>query len=88
MYVEAAPTALATIKWRYYIIFICLTLIDIVIFYFWCPETKGLTLEEINGRFGDEVLVHFADATEKQRVELQERVAAEESVEMKSKDRA
>ena len=82
VYVEAAPTALAHIKWRYYIIFICLTLVNIVVFSFWCPETKGLSLEEINGKFGDEVVVHFADATEKQRVELAERIAAEESLEM------
>jgi hypothetical protein len=38
VYVEAAPTALANIKWRYYIIFIILTLINITILYFWCPE--------------------------------------------------
>jgi hypothetical protein len=38
VYIEAAPTALANIKWRYYIIFIILTLINIAIFYFWCPE--------------------------------------------------
>lgn len=30
-YVEAAPTALANIKWRYYLIFIALTMIDIVV---------------------------------------------------------
>jgi len=63
VYVEAAPTALAKIKWGYYIIFVGLTAINIVILYVWCPETKGLSLEEINGKFGDEVIVHFTDAT-------------------------
>lgn len=38
VYVEAAPTALANIKWKYYIIFVCLTFVNILIFYFWCPE--------------------------------------------------
>jgi hypothetical protein len=38
IYIEAAPTALANIKWRYYIIFIILTLINIIVVYFWCPE--------------------------------------------------
>jgi hypothetical protein len=62
IYVEAAPSALATIKWRYYVIFICLTLINVVIVYFWCPETKGLSLEEINEKFGDDVATRFTDA--------------------------
>jgi len=78
VYVEAAPTALAKIKWRYYIIFVCLTFVNILILYFWCPETKGLSLEEINGKFGDEVIVHFADATGKQRDELAAQMLEEE----------
>ncbi|KAJ6115470.1 hypothetical protein N7486_001248 [Penicillium sp. IBT 16267x] len=62
VYVEAAPTALANITWKYYIIFICLTICNILILYFWCPETKGLSLEEINAIFGDEVAVQLGDA--------------------------
>lgn len=44
VYVEAAPTALANIKWKYYIIFICLTFVNVIVFYFWCPEVceRGL----------------------------------------------
>jgi hypothetical protein len=73
VYVELAPTALGRIQWRYYIVFICLTFANVVILYFWCPEvslqsrvyaddqTKGLSLEEIAGRFGDEVIVHIND---------------------------
>ena len=41
-------------------------------------QTKGLSLEEINALFGDEVVVHFANATEKQRHELAEKVLAED----------
>ncbi|KIW83322.1 hypothetical protein Z517_02567 [Fonsecaea pedrosoi CBS 271.37] len=78
VYVEAAPTALANIKWKYYIVFICLTFVNIWIFYFWCPETRGKSLEEINALFGDEVVVHFADATEMQRHELTAKVLAQD----------
>lgn len=42
------------------------------------PQTKGLSLEEINGCFGDEVVVHFADATEKQRASLEATMRAED----------
>jgi hypothetical protein len=41
-------------------------------------QTKGKSLEEINALFGDEVVVHFADATEKQRHELTAKVLAED----------
>jgi hypothetical protein len=40
VYVEAAPTALATIKWKYYLIFVCLTMCNILVLYFWCPEVS------------------------------------------------
>lgn len=40
VYVEAAPTALANIQWKYYIIFVCLTAVNVVVFYFWCPEVS------------------------------------------------
>jgi hypothetical protein len=43
-----------------------------------CLQTKGLSLEEINALFGDEVVVHFADATETQRHELAAKVLAED----------
>ncbi|KAH8797951.1 general substrate transporter [Xylogone sp. PMI_703] len=65
VYVEAAPTALARIKWKYYVIFICLTLVNIIIFYFWCPETKGLSLEEINIKFGEDVVVRMDEVMNK-----------------------
>jgi hypothetical protein len=33
-------------------------------------QTKGLSLEEINEKFGEEVVVHFSNATEKERATL------------------
>lgn len=38
VYVEAAPTALANIKWGYYVIYVGLTVINIAVLYLWCPE--------------------------------------------------
>ncbi len=102
IYVEAAPTALARIQWKYYIIFIVLTALNILILYLWCPEvspllispktdsskrltvpapqTKGLSLEEINGKFGDEVVVPFTTTTEKQRASLEAAVLDEKRI--------
>ncbi|KAL4805228.1 general substrate transporter [Aspergillus unguis] len=59
-YLEAAPTALANIGWKYFLVFIVITLINIPIVYFTFPETKGLSLEEINSKFGDQVAISVA----------------------------
>lgn len=37
-FLEAAPTAFATIGWKYYLVFIVLTAINIPIMYFYLPE--------------------------------------------------
>ncbi|EJU04808.1 general substrate transporter [Dacryopinax primogenitus] len=55
-YLDAAPTALARIGWWYYVFFICMTAVNIGVMWWVFPETKGLSLEEINGTFGDEVV--------------------------------
>lgn len=60
---EAAPTAFATIGYRFWVILICLTFIYAVLVYFFLPETKGMTLEvsdyrrEACGCFSAETMV-------------------------------
>lgn len=61
LYVGVGPLALAEVKWKYYLLFISLTAIDIAVIWRWFPETKGLSLEEINSKFGDEVAVRLND---------------------------
>lgn len=41
------------------------------------PETKGLSLEEIGERFGDEVVVHLTDLSQEERLKLDEKISAE-----------
>ncbi|RDL36012.1 uncharacterized protein BP5553_06624 [Venustampulla echinocandica] len=57
-YLEAAPTAFAIIGWKYYLVFIVITAIMVPLIYCYFPE--GLSLEEINEVFGDDVAVHLA----------------------------
>ncbi|KAG2345534.1 general substrate transporter [Suillus weaverae] len=45
-----------------YVMFICLTAVHVTILWRHFPKTKGLSLEEINMRFGDEVAAHFSEA--------------------------
>ncbi|KAG6372302.1 general substrate transporter [Boletus reticuloceps] len=81
IFLEAGPTALEKIKWWYYVMFIGLTVIDVVVIWRWFPETKGLSLEEINGLFGDEVAVHFSDIQREAQSRGSEGTAANEKKE-------
>ncbi|KAK4962430.1 hypothetical protein LTR10_000056 [Elasticomyces elasticus] len=60
----AAPTGFANIGWKFYLVMVVVTFINIVVFAIFFPETKGLPLEEIAARFGDEVTVHFSSDLE------------------------
>lgn len=54
---EAGPTAFATIKQNYYYVFVGCTFVFLVLAYFYFPETKQRSLEEIAAAFGDQVVV-------------------------------
>ncbi|KAK9382852.1 general substrate transporter [Kockiozyma suomiensis] len=55
VYLEAASTAFANIGWKYYLVFICMSIFFFVLVFFYFPETKDLSLEEMAALFGDEV---------------------------------
>ncbi|KAF2173841.1 hypothetical protein M409DRAFT_48760 [Zasmidium cellare ATCC 36951] len=53
---EAGPSAFATIHENYYYVFVGYTLFFLVTAYFYFPETRHKTLEEIASAFGDKVV--------------------------------
>jgi hypothetical protein len=58
------------VGWKYYLVIIIWSALFIPVIYFYFPETAGLSLEEINAKFGDDVAVHIHDVSEEQRREL------------------
>ncbi|KJZ79730.1 hypothetical protein HIM_01199 [Hirsutella minnesotensis 3608] len=60
--VKIGPIGLARLGWRFYIIFIVFTLIQLPIVWFFYPETKGLSLEDIDMCFSK---LDFESAGEK-----------------------
>ncbi|KAK0930919.1 hypothetical protein LTR29_016576 [Friedmanniomyces endolithicus] len=53
---EAGPSAFATIKQNYYYVFVGCTFFFLIIAWFYFPETRHKTLEEIAAAFGDKVV--------------------------------
>lgn len=74
-YVTPGATAIATIGYKYFIVFICLTAVTVVVIYFYYPETKGRSLEELAELFGDPVVVKLTEAAhatqeERERIDM------------------
>jgi sugar porter (SP) family MFS transporter len=69
------PIGLVAIKYKYYIVWCCLLVSHFLIAYFFFPETKGLSLEEVaevfEGRNTDEKLEHIEE-NEKSNVDAVE----------------
>jgi len=61
-YNSPAAQAFNLIGWKYYLVFICMTAVTTTLITFTFPETKGLTLEDVNRKFGDTVEIDLRDA--------------------------
>jgi hypothetical protein len=70
-----APTAFATIGWRYFIVFITIPTCGLPIIWYYFPETKGITLEEIAGLFDEAVALELTHISPEQREELDAKIA-------------
>lgn len=76
-YLIPAPTAFAEVGWKYYLLFIILSVINIPLMWFYFPETKGLALEEIGEKFGDEVIIRLTGLTGEQKEDLDKAIESE-----------
>ncbi|KAL4900631.1 hypothetical protein BDW74DRAFT_188072 [Aspergillus multicolor] len=52
VFAQVSPIALAEVEFNYFYVFFVLNLVAAVVFSAFYPETKGLTLEEMDGLFG------------------------------------
>jgi len=67
VYTTAAGPAFNNIGWKYYLVFVLVTSCMLPYFAWKFPETKGLSLEEVGGLFGDEVALDVSNLTEEQQ---------------------
>ena len=64
------PIALAAIGWKYYIVWCCVLISNFLIIYFFYPETKNLSLEEVGQMF---------DGSAAQNKQIDEEVAGDDT---------
>lgn len=86
VYTMCAPVAFNTVGWKYYFIFIIVPLFGAAIMYLFYPETKGLTLEEIGKKFGDDVAVDLSAMSEEERMKLDKGLFDVQHVEVAGRD--
>lgn len=60
---SVGPIALERISWKFFIALICPTALHWCNVFFFFPETKMRSLEDINAAFGERVAVHYYGAT-------------------------
>lgn len=66
----ANPVGLTAIGWKYYIVWCCVLLSNMVLVYFFYPETKGLSLEEVAIKFDkDQAEAIQTEITEKEAID-------------------
>ncbi|EXJ84062.1 hypothetical protein A1O3_04729 [Capronia epimyces CBS 606.96] len=61
IFTQTAPMALDKISWKFNFVFIGCNAVFFPIVFFFFPETKGLTLEEVDRAFGVKVQIQLAD---------------------------
>lgn len=72
---EAGPSAFANLRENYYYVFVACTAFFLVIAWFYFPETKGKTLEEIAAAFGDKVVMVDESAVEVEHEKMEAKAA-------------
>ncbi|KAK8081219.1 general substrate transporter [Apiospora hydei] len=58
IFAQFTPAALAAIGFRYFYVFFALNLVAFLCYWFFYPETKGRTLEQMDELFGDQMVPH------------------------------
>lgn len=79
----AGPIGLDDISWRFYFIIIIPPAIEFLCVYFFFPETKQRSLEDIAEIFGDKVAVHYYQSSAEEQA-----MYAEAELQMDEKRRA
>lgn len=79
----AGPIALTEIGWKFLLVMVIPTGIYFFLVYFFFPETRQKSLEDINEAFGEVTVVHYAGATAAEEQEYHKAIEAENNEEVR-----
>jgi len=65
---QVSPLGMSRLQYRFYILFVCTNIANALIVYFFFPETKGKSLEEMDAVFGDQVIPHALETKQVRNV--------------------
>ncbi|KAJ6514761.1 general substrate transporter [Mycena vulgaris] len=68
---QVSPIGMSRLKYKFYILFVVTNIVNGLVVFFFFPETKGKSLEEMDAVFGDQVIPHALE-TKKMRNVSQE----------------
>jgi hypothetical protein len=58
IFAQFSPQALSSIEFKYFYVFFVFNVIACVCYWAFYPETKGLSLEQMDSLFGDQLVPH------------------------------
>ncbi|KAJ7224848.1 general substrate transporter [Mycena haematopus] len=67
---QVSPIGMARLQYRFYILFVVTNIANALIVFFFFPETKGKTLEEMDEVFGDQVIPHALETKQINNVQV------------------
>jgi hypothetical protein len=76
IFAQFTPSALDSVGFKYFYVFFVMNLIAMLCYYFFFPETKGRTLEQIDELFGDQLVPHAMEDPEGAQAAMQKEAEA------------
>jgi hypothetical protein len=58
IFAQFSPAALTSLEFKYFYVFFVFNLIAMLCYWFFYPETKGRSLEQMDQLFGDQLVPH------------------------------
>jgi len=65
---QVSPIGMARLQYKFYILFVVTNIVNGLVVFFFFPETKGKSLEEMDAVFGDQVIPHALETKQMHNV--------------------
>ncbi|KAJ7447131.1 general substrate transporter [Mycena galericulata] len=67
---QVSPIGMARLQYKFYILFVVTNVVNGLVVFFFFPETKGKSLEEMDAVFGDQVIPHALETKQMNNVDV------------------